>query len=215
MVADGVVTDLISGEVVATGVSYEDYMERYAADFCEWVGGVVIKMSPLSEKHDNLTYHLRNLFASYFELRSGGGKVRSASFVMKIPDHNVVREPDLQVILDSNQGSLTPTAMIGPADICIEVVSPESVERDHVEKFFEYEKGGVREYWIIDPLRHEALFYRLDDAGNYLRYPEDAQGEYRTPLLPGLVLDVPLLWQPTLPGPGATFQAVQEMLNEA
>ncbi len=33
------------GEVVATNVSLEDYMENYAADFCEWVEGVVIKMS--------------------------------------------------------------------------------------------------------------------------------------------------------------------------
>ena len=43
--------------------------------------------------------------------------------------------------------------MNGAADICIEVISPESVIRDRGEKFEEYERGGVGEYWIFDYLR--------------------------------------------------------------
>jgi Uma2 family endonuclease len=103
--------------------------------------------------------------------------------------------------------------MQGAADICVEVVSQESSRRDRGEKFEEYEKLGVGEYWIWDPLRSEASFYRLNKSGVYTRQSEDADGNYRTPLLPGLAVHVPTLWSEKRPGPGAISRAVQAMLN--
>ena len=207
------VTRAPAGEIIATGVSEEEYLEKYAAHFCEWVDGDVIKMSPVRERHDMITRFLAILFEVYFELKPMG-RIRQAPFVMSNPITGRSREPDLQVILNTNPGDLTETRMIGAADICIEVVSPESVERDHGDKFAEYEKGGVPEYWIMDPLRDECRFYRLDDGGRYLRQTEDSEGSYRTLTLPGLVLHVPTLWGDALPGPIAIGEAVQKMLRE-
>ncbi|MCC6805378.1 MAG: hypothetical protein IT319_21035, partial [Anaerolineae bacterium] len=59
----------------------------------------------------------------------------------------------------------------------------------------------------------EALFYRRNDEGIFIRQMEDADGNYQTPLLPGLSVHVGTLWQEKLPGPGATAQAVAAMLN--
>ena len=202
----------VSGEIVATGVSFEDYLERYAAHFCEWVDGVVIRMSPIHKTHDSLSRYAARLLEAYFEVNPIG-QIRQAPFVMRISRVKVSREPDLQVILNTNPGNLTPTYMDGPADICIEIVSPESVTRDHGEKFDEYEKGGVPEYWIIDAIHKETRFYRLNEEGVYVRQVEDADGNYRTPNLPGLVLHVLTLWQDNLPGPIAIGQAVQAMLK--
>jgi Uma2 family endonuclease len=202
----------ISGEIIATGISFEDYLDRYAANFCEWIDGVVIRMSPVHDYHDKLSLYLAVLLEAYFEIKPIG-RVRHDPFVMKLSAINVSREPDLQVILNTNPGNLTPTYMDGPADICIEIVSPESVTRDHGEKFDEYEKGGVPEYWIIDAIHKETRFYRLNEEGVYVRQAEDADGNYRTPNLPGLTLHVPTLWQENLPGPIAVGQAVQNMLK--
>ena len=121
------------------------------------------------------------------------------------------REPDLQVIPHANPGQLTETAMIGPADICVEVVSPESVTRDYGEKFLEYEQGGVGEYWLIDPIRAEAFFYRLGEDGHYDLQRADEHGYYRSARLPKLSLHVPTLWQSDLPGFFEIAQAVQAM----
>ena len=41
----------------------------------------------------------------------------------------------------------------GAADLVVEIISPESVDRDRDRKFYEYEQGGILEYWLIDPLR--------------------------------------------------------------
>ncbi|MGF1507841.1 MAG: Uma2 family endonuclease [Anaerolineae bacterium] len=119
-------------------ISAEEYMATYAHDFHEWVNGEVIKMSPVSLKHDRLADYLRNLLTAYLALNPIG-QVVAAPFVMRIDITNSRREPDLQVILNSNPGELTDIAMVGAADICIEVVSAESVVRDYGHKFAEYE----------------------------------------------------------------------------
>jgi Uma2 family endonuclease len=123
------------------------------------------------------------------------------------------REPDLQIILKTNPGTLTATYMDGPADICIEIISPGTEDIDRGEKFVEYEKGGVGEYWIFDPLRKEALFYRLNADGVYEPYYPDEDGNYRTPKLPGFVLHVPTLWSSPLPSTIAIADTVKAMLK--
>jgi Uma2 family endonuclease len=105
--------------------------------------------------------------------------------------------------------------MVGPADICIEVVSPESVARDYGDKFVEYEKAGVREYWIIDPLRQRCDFNRLDKSGVYAVVPLDETESYRTPLLRRLALHVPTLWLDELPGVLATTPIILKMMESA
>jgi Uma2 family endonuclease len=201
-----------SGEIIATGVSEEEYLEKYAADFCEWVDGTVIKMAPATFRHNLIIGYLYMLLNAYFDLKPTG-LVALSPFLQRLPEINIAREPDLIVVLNSNPGQFTNTAMIGAADICIEVVSQESVARDRGDKFQEYEKGGVGEYWIFDYLRTEALFYRRNAGGIFVRQAEDADGNYRTPLLPGLALHVPTLWREKLPGPAATARAVQTMLE--
>lgn len=204
----------IEDETSPVEVSLEDYMAHYAADHYEWVEGALIPMSPIHEKHDRLTYFLRMLLEAFFELRPIG-QVRSDPFVMRLPEFpKRRREPDLMVVLDSNPHELKATFMDGPADICIEVVSEGSIGRDHGDKFEEYEKGGVPEYWLIDPIHTETRFYRRDAEGIYRRQTEDSDGNYRTPALPGLVLHVPTLWQDKLPGPAATAQFVRDALDK-
>lgn len=204
----------ITGDIVAVDVSLEDYMEHYAADHCEWVEGVVIRMSPAELHHNEIIYYLYGLPKAFFELKPIG-RVVGQPFVLRLPAFpNRRREPDLIVLLNDNPNELKNTFMDGPADIVIEVVSEESIDRDHGTKFGEYEKGGVPEYWIVDPIHKETRFYRLHDDGRYRRQTEDDNGDYQTPALPGLRLHVPTLWQDDLPGPAATARAVAEMLGE-
>ncbi len=196
------------GGTVAAGVSFDDYMQTYAAFFCEWLDdGEVIKMPPVGVKHDDLFRYLIRLLEIFFELRPVGS-IRVAPFVMKLER---AREPDIQIILNTNPHPLRETYLDGPADICIEIISPESVARDRGEKFSEYEAGGVREYWLLDPQRRDPNFYRLNEEGIYVRQTLDEQDCYTTPLLPGLLLHVPTLWQDDLPGP---VEIVQKLLPQ-
>ena len=47
----------------------------------------------------------------------------------------------------------------GAPDFIIEIVSPGNPEDDYVRKLYYYQKYGVREYWIIDPLKKYTTVY--------------------------------------------------------
>ncbi|MEH2250782.1 Uma2 family endonuclease [Nostoc sp.] len=50
--------------------------------------------------------------------------------------------------------------------LLVEVVSPESVDRDYNQKTSEYAAIGVVEYWIVDPLKNKVTVC-LIDHGSY------------------------------------------------
>lgn len=200
------------GEILATGVTFEEYLERFAGMHRELVDGNVIKMSPVSLSHNNLRLYLIGLFSAYFGHRPIG-KILSQPFVQRLLLVDSKREPDLFIVLNENLARLTQTYLDGPADICIEISSPGTEDTDRGDKFLEYEKGGVGEYWLFDPRRREALFYRLNADGLNEQQRPDVDGNYRTSLLPNLVLHVPTLWLESLPDYLAIMNAIQEMLK--
>jgi Uma2 family endonuclease len=203
----------VYGRVVARDVSAEDYMAQHAAYFREWVEGVVIDVSPVSDIHNLLTGYLWELLRAYFHFNPIGS-LFSEPFVMQLDVTHSRREPDLQVILDTNANQRSSMAMIGAADICIEVVSRESISRDYGDKFEEYQAAGVKEYWIIDPLRKVASFHRLDENGIYIPQAIDTNSDYQTPLLPQLRIHVPTFWLTPVPSLGTTYLAVEAMMKK-
>jgi Uma2 family endonuclease len=180
-------------------VSEEDYLEKYAADFYELVDGELVSIMPSAELYDML-FRILIVWFETFLLRHPIADLRVAPFVMRIPNQSH-REPDLQIILNEHADRLTKTYTDGAADLVVEIVSEESTSRDYGDKFQEYETGGVREYWIIDPIRREARFYVLDDEGHYHHAQLDARNVYTSTVLPGLQLPINLLWTEPLPRP--------------
>jgi Uma2 family endonuclease len=207
------VNQLITEQVLATGITFETYLEQFADQHAEWVRGAVIDVSPSTSRHALLGSYLLILLQAYFEQRPIG-KVIPAPFGMKLAAVPAQREPDLQVILKTNPHQESESFLHGAADLCIEIVSDESIHRDYVTKLQEYEKGGVGEYWIIDPLKQVCLFYRRNDRGKFEPQFADEQGSYRTPQLPGLRLHINTLWSDPFPGPLAISQAVIQMLKQ-
>ncbi len=203
----------VYGRVVARDVSAEDYMAQHASHFREWVEGVVIDVSPVTDDHERITRYLNHLLDTYFAF-SRIGRVYSAPFVMQLDSTHSRREPDIQIILNTSTAQRTKTGVIGAADICIEIVSPESTRRDYGDKFTEYEAAGVREYWIIDPQRNGAQFYRLNDAGAYMLQPSNVEGHYRSPLLPQFILHIPTLAMDPAPDPIDIMRAVEAMMKK-
>jgi Uma2 family endonuclease len=131
--------------------------------------------------------------AHYVEQRELG-KVRIPPFQMKLADSG--REPDLIFIAREHLDRLQPTYLDGPADLVVEILSPESIGRDRGEKFYEYEQAGIPEFWLIDPLRGRAEFYQLNAQGYYDLTTPDTEGVYRSRVLPGFWLRVAWLWRP-------------------
>jgi Uma2 family endonuclease len=106
------------------------------------------------------------------------------------------REPDLLFVAQEHLERLRESFLDGPADLVVEILSPESAGRDRGEKFYEYEEAGISEYWLVDPLRQEVEFYQLDAQGRYRLTLPDTEGIYRSKMLGGFWLPVAWLWKP-------------------
>ncbi len=175
-------------------MTYEQFLDWADEDtLAEWVDGEVVMTSPASDRHQQIVRFLLEAMSRYAALRSLG-RVLFAPFQMKLPHSG--REPDVLFIATDHLGRLKKTYLDGPADLVVEIVSPESQTRDHEEKYDEYQAGGVREYWLIDPETEKAQFYQLDAAGAYQPVLPDAAGVYHSRELPGFWLRGDWLWQP-------------------
>ena len=180
-------------------LTYEQFLEWADEDtLAEWVDGEVQMGSPASLPHQDVAGFLGAILRFFVE-DVNAGKVLAAPFQMKLSNVRRGREPDLLFVATENLGRLTQNYLDGPADLVVEIISPESRARDRGEKFYEYEQGGVREYWLLDYLRKQAEFYRLGDDGIYRLVPVGDDGVYRSAVLDGFWLKVDWLWQRPLP----------------
>jgi len=140
------------------------------------------------------------------------GRFFMAPYQMKLSPDGPGREPDILFVAREHESRVTEQGVAGPVDLAIEIVSDDSVTRDRVEKFEEYEQYGVPEYWIIDPRpkRPRAEFYQLDERGQYQPVPVGEDRAYHSKVLPGFWLRVDWLWAETLPD---TLFAFAEIAN--
>lgn len=178
--------------VIASNVSYEEYL---ALDTppprVEWVAGEVIDMGEITFAHAYLVQWLVRVLGAFVESKSLG-VVLFEPFNMKLPGRPSGRCPDIMFIAEARRSLIGEKDLDGPADLVVEVVSPTSGPTDRGIKFYEYEAGGVREYWLLDPQRQRAEFYVLVDGRYQAIEPRD--GAYTSAVLSGLDLLVDWFW---------------------
>ena len=111
------------------------------------------------------------------------------------------RDPDLTFVSNERLHLLTRDRLDGPADLVVEIISPDSVRRDRRDKFDEYARAGVREYWIADVRPRQRRFdaWALDEVGGFRELPPDDDGRVHSSVLPGFWLRPDWLWQEPTP----------------
>ena len=79
--------------------------------------------------------------------------------------------------------------MRGAPDWVAEVLSPSTARHDRALKLSAYERAGVREVWLIDPIDRTLTIYRLE-AGYYGRATLlELKGQTQLTAVPGIVID--------------------------
>lgn len=127
-------------------VTYEAFLDWGDEDTpAEWVDGTIEMTSPASLRHQNIARFMQTMLATFVEVHALG-TVIGPPFQMKLPRSG--REPDAIYVAQAHLDRLRPTFLDGPADLVVEIVSPESVERDYETTFGEYEEERHRcRFW--------------------------------------------------------------------
>jgi Uma2 family endonuclease len=127
--------------------------------------------------------------------------VYAAPFDVRLPesdeaenDISTVLQPDISVICDSHK--LDDAGCIGAPDLIVEILSPSTSRMDHKEKFNCYERAGVKEYWLVDPVANTVTVFTLGVAERYGRpevYSDDETICVR--ILPDLKIELALVFR--------------------
>ena len=134
----------------------------------ELIDGLIYDMSPPSFKHQKILSFLHIEIGNYIRENNGSCEVIPSPFAVFLnKDNKTYVEPDISVICDKNK--LDDCGCNGAPDWIIEIVSPSSKRMDYMTKLFKYRSAGVREYWIVDPMKDRIIVYNFeaDDIFEY------------------------------------------------
>ena len=138
----------------------------------ELIDGQIYDMAPPSYLHQKLVMELSATIRDYIKSHGGPCEVLPAPFAVFLnqDDHNYV-EPDISVICDPNR--INDRGCNGAPDFIIEIVSPSSQRMDYLTKLFKYRTAGVREYWIVNPMKETVQTYLFGDIEDFNQYSFD------------------------------------------
>lgn len=186
--------------------TFTEFMELIPEDQkADLLEGVIYVASPENSEHNRLIRWLTMVLGPFIESRELG-ELTINKVAYRLSDRSAP-EPDLGFVAVQRVDRIKPGYVDGPPDLAVEIVSPDSIDRDYEYKRARYEAGGVGEYWIIDPLERTTTFLVREGERFVERTPRDHV--YRSRVLEGLELDVRWLWQRPLP---PTMPIVQRLL---
>lgn len=178
-----------------TRMSFASFLEWADEDTsAEWVDGEVIVFMPAKDRHQTLVGFLYEIIALFIRLFPVG-QVRLAPLGMKLASS--AREPDILFVAEENAYRVTEDYIEGPADLVVEVISNDSVQRDREHKFHEYQAAGVREYWILDPRpgKNRADFFYLNEKNYYSLFATEDDEWVESKVIKGLSIQPEWLWE--------------------
>jgi Uma2 family endonuclease len=196
---------------IASKTSFVDF-----DDFCllvkdgekaDLIDGVIYMASPDNTDANDLNGWFLVLMRTYAR-RKGLGKVYVSRVAFRLDDKNGP-EPDIAFVRKVRLHLVKRGRVEGAPDLAVEIVSPDSIERDYGKKRDQYERFGVREYWIVDELKEEVTLLRLQANGRY-REVRPKKGVLYSETLPGFYLRPEWCWQDPLPD---ELQLLEEMLK--
>lgn len=161
------------------------------------IDGVIYMASPDSLPANSIGIFLSHLIDGYISEKGIAGFVYSSRVACRFDNHNGP-EPDVLYVRPERSDILEETCVRGAPDIAVEIVSRDSRHRDYNDKRQLYERAGVAEYWIIDPLQTRCEFLRLKD-GRYEFIPLERNSIFRSQVIPGFWLNVDWLFVRPLP----------------
>lgn len=191
-----VLENVATSEPKPLKMSFEEWLAwDYEGGLTEWIDGEVHIYMPATKIHQRLVDFLSAILTQFVALYQLGFVATGPYSMRAIPGENG-REPDLFFVAKENLAQIRETVVEGPADLVVEIISTDSVARDRDSKFIEYEKGGVREYWILDPRpnRRRADFYVLDESGYFQPVPIPSDRIYHSAVVPNFWIKVDWLW---------------------
>lgn len=138
----------------------QDYYMWPKEERIELIDGVIYTMEAPSFVHQHIITVFYGQLLSQFQKRSGKCvPVLSPVDVRLDQDDKTMIQPDVLILCDTSR--IRRWGIMGAPDFVLEVISNSTRKKDYVKKLQKYSDAGVKEYWIIDPIRKVVVAYDL------------------------------------------------------
>jgi len=173
-------------KVVRPRISFAD-LERAPEDgrrYELYDGEVLVVPAPLP-RHQVVQHLIADMLRD-FAGEHGGFAVGSPIDIV-FSDYDVL-QPDV-VFFTAARAHLVDLDRVirDPPDLCVEVISPSTQDRDRGRKMQMFARFGVPEYWIIDPRLRRIEVYRLEREAYALLADVSGEGVVESATITGLV----------------------------
>jgi Uma2 family endonuclease len=149
---------------------------------------LVMSPSPLPI-HQQVVFNLSEIIVLYNIQQGRKGQWYYSPMDVKFDEGNVL-QPDILYITEERKTDLIKNKIEGAPDLIIEVLSPSNAYYDLRQKKDIYEKYGVKEYIIIDPIQQNADLYILKHGAYQLQQKAQTGETLTSILLPGFELEI-------------------------
>jgi Uma2 family endonuclease len=174
--------------------TYADYLEWSRTYGDELIDGTAYVREPPSptRSHQEIVGELHRQAAN--ALQDKLSRVYIAPFDVRLPKSteeddkvDTVVQPDVFIVSDLKK--VDARGVRGAPDWVAEVLSPSTATHDQTLKLAAYERAGVGEVWLIDPIDLTLAIYRLE-AGCYGRATVlELKGRTELTAVPGVTID--------------------------
>ena len=143
---------------------YYSYQEWLKLDLgkdtrSELIDGEIYLLASASTRHQSIAGEMFRQLSTFLH----GKKCKPFwGLDVRLEDDTVVI-PDLLVVCDPTK--LTDSGCNGAPDLIVEILSPSTAKYDRLTKFLLYQRVGVPEYWIVDPLDNIVTIHKLTENG--------------------------------------------------
>jgi Uma2 family endonuclease len=186
--------------------TFEDFCLRVPEDQkADLIDGVIYMASPENTDANKLFLWLAGLIGDFVEERDLG-EVFGSRVAFRLGEKQGP-EPDVAFVRKDRLHLVQRGFVDGPPDLAVEIVSPDSVERDYEKKREQYRKARVPEYWIVDEIEERVTVLRLTSVGAY-REVRPRKGVLHSQALPGFWLRPEWLWQQPRPRKSAVLAEI-------
>ena len=192
---------MVSGAHPGRRLTYDDLLLFPEGDGLrhEIIDGVHYVTPSPSLRHQDLVGRLYLAIGNFLATRPGIGRIFLSPLDVVFTIHDVV-EPDLVFVAGDQTDILTEANIQGPPAIVIEILSKSTRSRDERIKKELFDRGGVREYWIVDPDRSQVTVYRRERSalGACSTLSAADSAVLTTASIPGFSLSLSDLFRPTI-----------------
>ena len=172
--------------------TYADYLKTPEGGKFQLIAGEILEMTSPSLYHQRIITKLSTIINNFL-LNHSIGEVFVAPLDVYFSDTEVY-QPDILILLNESFSKMKENKIEGAPDLVVEVLSPSTAYYDLKHKKSIYEKQGVREYWIVDPIEKTLEIFELQN-GKFISTGELSKNEIaKSKLISGMEVGLDIIF---------------------